>query len=203
MKKLLFKFVNSKGAKNFVSHFVQGLIVVAPISITLFLLYKIFYFIYITFHLPLLIVNALLDPLIILLAIILFIYIVGRLSATLLFNPAYIRLEKDIEKVPFIRLVYTSVKDMLSAFVGSKRKFNQPVLVTIDKANDIKQLGFITQSDLSQINLDKEYVAVYVPFSYGLSGKLYIVHKNSVIPVDASPTDVMKFVISGGVTHVD
>jgi len=91
----------------------------------------------------------------------------------------------------------------MSAFVGSKKKFKRPVLVTLDKANNIKQLGFITQEDLSDMGIDKEYMGVYMPFSYGFSGKLLIVHKDNVTPVDGSSTDVMKFIVSGGVTHVD
>jgi len=189
--------------KNIISHFAQGLLVLAPIAITGFVLYKIFDFVHTTFHFLGVIVHPLLDPFIIVLAIIIIIYIVGRLSSTLLFTPAYHRFEKDMERVPLIRIVYTSVKDVMSAFVGSKRRFNKPVLVTLDKINNIKQMGFITQEDLSMMNLEKEYVAVYMPFSYGFSGKLLILHKDSVEPIDASATDVMKFIVSGGVTHVD
>jgi len=191
------------GVKNAISHFVQGILVLAPIAITVYILYKVFDFFHSTFHFLGVIVHPLLDPFIILFSIVILIYLVGRISSSLLFTPAYHRLEKDIEKVPLIRIVYSSVKDLMSAFVGSKRRFNRPVLVTLDKLNNIKQLGFITQEDLSNLNLEKEYIAVYMPFSYGFSGRLLILHKDSVAPVDASSTDVMKFIVSGGVTHVD
>jgi uncharacterized membrane protein len=191
------------GLKNAIGHFVQGLIVIAPFAITVFVFYKVLDIVHSTFHFVGVIVHPLLDPFIILIAIVLFIYIIGRISATLLFTPMYHRMEKDIERVPLIRVVYTSVKDMMSAFVGSKRRFNRPVLVTIDKANNIKQMGFITQEDLSNMKIEKEYVAVYMPFSYGFSGKLLIMPKENVVAVDASATEVMKFIVSGGVTHVD
>jgi len=193
----------SHGLKNAIGHFVQGLIVIAPLAITLFVFYKVLDFVHSTFHFVGVIVHPLLDPFIILVAIVLGIYIIGRISAILLFTPMYHRIEKDIERVPLIRVVYTSVKDMMSAFVGSKRRFNRPVLVTIDKANNIKQMGFITQEDLSNMNIEASYVAVYMPFSYGFSGKLLIMPKENVVPVDASATEVMKFIVSGGVTHVD
>ncbi len=193
----------SHGAKNFISHFVQGLLIIAPLAITLFILYKIFDFIHSTFHFLGVIVHPLVDPFIIVTILILLIYAIGKLSSLFIFTPVYTRLQKDFEKVPFIRGVYSSIKDILSAFVGNKRKFNRPVLVTVDKVNDIKQIGFLTQEDMSNMDIAKEYMAVYMPFSYGLSGKLLIVHKDSVTPLNASATEAMKFVVSGGVTHVD
>jgi uncharacterized membrane protein len=196
------KILQSKFVKNFISHCVQGLIVIAPTVITVFVFYRLFIFINTTFQFPR-IVNPYLDPLIIPLAIILFIYLIGRLSATLFFTPVLMRLEKDVERVPLIRVVYSAVKDLSSAFIGNKRKFNRPVLVTIDKLNDIKQIGFVTQTDLSNMSIEKDRISVYLPFSYGLNGKLIIVHKDSVQPLDVSSAEAMKFIISGGVTHVD
>ncbi len=196
------KVFKSRIVKNFISHFVQGLIVIAPTVITIFVFYRLFLFFNHTFHFPR-IVNPYLDPFIILIGIVLFIFLVGRLSATIFFTPVIVRSEKVVERVPFIRVVYSAVKDLFSAFIGNKKKFNRPVLVTIDKANDIKQMGFVTQTDLSTMSIDKDFISVYLPFSYGLNGKLIIVHKDSVIPLDVSATEAMKFIVSGGVTHVD
>lgn len=198
MKKLL----QSKFVKNFISHCVQGLIVIAPTVVTIFVFYRLFIFFNDTFQFPR-IVNPYLDPLIIPVGIVLFIYLVGRLSASLIFTPVLMRIEKDVERVPLIRVVYSAVKDLFSAFIGNKRKFNRPVLVTVDKLNDIKQIGFVTQTDLSNMAIDMNFISVYLPFSYGLSGKLIIVHKDSIQALDVSGAEAMKFVISGGVTHVD
>lgn len=203
LKDGLKKFTQSHAVKNFVGHLVQGLLVITPAGITVFVVYKIVEFFGDTFGFIHRIVHPFVDPFIILAAIILIIYIVGRLSSSFIFTPVYDRLEKDIEKVPLIRIIYSSVKDFTSAFVGSKRKFNKPVLVTIDKVNGIKQIGFVTQSDLSTMSIGSDYMAVYMPFSYGFSGKLLIVKKENVEPLDATPTEAMKFVVSGGVTHVD
>lgn len=193
----------SHGVKNTISHFVQGLVVLSPLAITVFVLYKIFDFIHSAFHFKAVFVNQYIDPFLIVLVIIFLVYVVGLISSMLIFEPVYHRIEKNVEKVPFIRGVYSSIKDIMGAFVGSKRKFNRPVLVTLDKANNIKQMGFITEEDLSGMGIGKEYTAVYLPFSYGFSGKLVIVQKDSITPVDANGTDAMKFIVSGGVTHVD
>lgn len=196
------KIFQSTIVKNFISHFVQGLIVIAPTVITVFVFYRLFLFFKNNFKF-LTIVNPYVDPFIILVGIILFIFLVGRLSATIFFTPVYVGIEKGVERVPFIRVVYSAVKDLFSAFIGNKKKFNRPVLVTIDKANDIKQMGFVTQTDLSTMSIEKDFISVYLPFSYGLNGKLIIVHKDSVQPLDVSATEAMKFIVSGGVTHVD
>ncbi|HTB32189.1 MAG TPA: DUF502 domain-containing protein [Bacteroidia bacterium] len=196
------KILQSRIIKNFISHFAQGLIVIAPTVITVFVFYRLFIFFRNNFpntHL----VNPYLDPVIIIVGIILLIFLIGRLSATIFFTPVMVRSEKVVERVPFIRVVYSAVKDLFSAFIGNKKKFNRPVLVTIDKANDIKQIGFVTQTDLSSMDIAKDMISVYLPFSYGLNGKLIIIHKDSVQPLDVSASEAMKFIVSGGVTHVD
>jgi uncharacterized membrane protein len=86
--------------------------------------------------------------------------------------------------------------------MGNKKRFNKPVLVTIDKANNIQQLGFITQTDLADLNI-KDKVAVYLPLSYSLSGKLIIIPSSQIEKVDKDAPEVMKFIISGGVTDVE
>ena len=196
------KFLQSKFVKNFIGHSVQGLIVIAPTVVTIFVFYRLFVFFNDTFQFPK-IVNPYLDPVIVVAGTISFIYLVGRLSGSIIFTPVLMRIEKDVERVPLIRVVYSAVKDLFSAFIGNKRKFNRPVLVTIDKLNDIKQIGFVTQTDLSNMAIEKEFISVYLPFSYGLSGKLIIVHKDSIQTLNVSGAEAMKFVISGGVTHVD
>ncbi len=198
MKQLL----KSRIVKNFISHFAQGLIVIAPTVITVFVFYRLFIFFKNNFpntHL----VSPYADPFIILFVIIIFIFLVGRLSATIFFTPVIVGSEKVVERVPFIRVVYSAVKDLFSHFIGNKKKFNRPVLVTIDKANDIKQIGFVTQTDLTTMSIEQGFISVYLPFSYGLNGKLIIVHKDSVIALNVSATEAMKFIVSGGVTHVD
>jgi uncharacterized membrane protein len=99
--------------------------------------------------------------------------------------------------------VYGSIKDFMSAFVGSKKRFNKPVLITINKENNIQQLGFITKEDLSELKISKGTVAVYVPLSYSISGNLLIVPTDHITVVDASSAEVMKFIVSGGVTDID
>lgn len=104
-----------------------------------------------------------------------------------------------INRIPFIKLIYSSLKDLISAFVGDKRKFNRPVLVTINKENTLHQIGFVTQDDLTDLGL-KDMVAVYFPHSYAFSGNHFLVPKDSVKPLNISGPAAMKFIVSGGIS---
>lgn len=135
-----------------------------------------------------------------LLIILAVITIFGYLGSTLLAKPLFDFLEDLLKKVPFVNLIYTSIKDLIEAFVGDKKKFNQAVVVTIDKHSTLKKLGFITQHDLTNLGL-KGMVSVYCPHSYNFSGNLFVVPKEHVTPIqNVSSAAFMKFVVSGGVS---
>lgn len=124
----------------------------------------------------------------------------GYLGSTLLVKPFFDVLEELLIKVPFVNLIYTSIKDLMGAFVGDKKKFNQAVIITMDNDPGVQKLGFITQEDLSNIGLPDK-VAVYCPHSYNFSGNLFIVLRSNVKLVNnISSADFMKFVVSGGVS---
>lgn len=107
--------------------------------------------------------------------------------------------DHGINRIPLVKLIYSSIKDLISAFVGDKRKFNKPVLVTMNKENNLYQIGFITQDDLKDLGL-KEMVAVYIPQSYAFAGHHFIVPRENVKPLDVSGTVAMKFIVSGGIS---
>jgi uncharacterized membrane protein len=88
---------------------------------------------------------------------------------------------------------------LLGAFVGDKKKFNKPVLVRINKDNNLHQIGFVTQADLTDLGLD-DMVVVYFPHSYAFSGYHYFVAKENVKPLNIPGPTAMKFIVSGGVS---
>lgn len=104
-----------------------------------------------------------------------------------------------VNRIPLVKLIYSSVKDLLAAFVGDKKKFDRPVLVTINKENQLHRIGFITQSDLSELGL-KDMIVVYFPQSYAVAGDHFVVPKENVKPLDVPGTAAMKFIVSGGVS---
>ena len=107
--------------------------------------------------------------------------------------------DRGMNKIPLIKLLYSALKDLLNAFVGEKKKFNKPVLVEINRENKLYQIGFMTQSDLTELGL-KEMISVYVPHSYAFSGMHYIIPRDRVTPLNISGTVAMKYIVSGGVS---
>ena len=68
---------------------------------------------------------------------------------------------------------------------------------------NVERLGFITQKDLTELGISADKIGVYIPFSYAVTGNLIIVPKDCVTPVNGNSADIMKFIISGGVTVID
>lgn len=186
--------------RKFLNYFLQGLLIVGPIAVTIYILFMVFN--YVDTIIPFELVLPFRIPGLGLLLIILLISIVGYLGSSYAINPFMAVIEKGIERAPLVKLIYSSIKDLIAAFVGEKKRFNHPVLVTINKEAGIQRIGFITQNDLSDIGLPNEKVAVYFPFSYSFAGELLIVPKENIAMINASGTEMMKFVISGGVTEI-
>ncbi|MBL7884106.1 MAG: DUF502 domain-containing protein [Bacteroidia bacterium] len=186
-----------------IRYFIQGLIITVPIGITAIVIYKVFSWFFSLFSVFGTIVSPVVDPLIILILGVVLILLMGLLGSSIILRPIFSLFDATLENTPVVKTVYSSIKDFMSAFVGSKKRFNKPVLITINKENNIQQLGFITKEDLSELNIGKDTVAVYVPLSYSISGNLLIVPTDHITIVDASSPEVMKFIVSGGVTDID
>ncbi len=177
-----------------INAFLQGLLLISPISITIFVIYKLLEFI--DGLLPLKI------PGLGLLIIFGSITFIGFVGSVIIKRPLTFIFQKVIERIPLIKILYTSIADLLSAFVGQKKKFTEPVMVLMNKESNVRKLGFITEKDLQTIGISHDFVAVYLPHSYNFSGNMFIVPAENVIPVDANPAEFMKFIVSGGVTKV-
>jgi uncharacterized membrane protein len=188
--------------KKYIGFFLQGLVVLAPLGVTVY----IFYVIISTIgrFLPSdFLINSYVDPIIAVIIGFVVIMGVGFFASSFLFRAVYNAFEHAMERAPFVKIIYSSIKDFLSAFVGSKRKFNKPVLVTINKENNIRQLGFITQDNLKDFGVPENMVAVYLPSSYSIAGQTLIVPSSSVQFLDIPASEVMKFIVSGGVSDMD
>ncbi|MDQ2657998.1 MAG: DUF502 domain-containing protein [Bacteroidota bacterium] len=125
--------------------------------------------------------------------------LIGYLSTNYIFKTMGKWFDAGMNRIPLVKIIYSTVKDLLGAVVGDKRKFNKPVLVRINRENDLHQIGFITQDDLSALDLP-EMVVVYIPHSYALSGYHYFVPKANIKPLKISGPLAMKFIVSGGVS---
>jgi uncharacterized membrane protein len=177
--------------KRLANYFLRGLVVIAPVVITLYVCVWIFRRIDGVLGLPVPGLGFLLT--------IAVITVVGFLASNLLARSLVSLLERVMTRLPFVRLLYTSTKDMLDAFVGEKRRFDAPVVVAITPDGGPKALGFVTMRALEHLGLG-QHVAVYFPQSYNFAGNLLLVPSERVTPLAADSTAVMAFIVSGGVT---
>lgn len=185
-----------------IRYFFQGLLLISPLAITIYAIVVSLEFVdgllikYLTkligFRIPGLG----------LLIIFTFITLIGVLGSSILIKPILNSLDKLISQAPLVKIIYTSIKDFMSAFVGKDKKFTEPVLVKMNRESDIEKLGFITQHDLTLLGIDAGKVAVYLPHSYNFSGNLFIVPAINVTPIKANSTEVMKFIVTAGVTSI-
>lgn len=187
--------------KKLLRYFFQGLIFFAPAVVTLYILYIIFTYVdgfiqgFVQHIVPFKI------PGLGIVAILIIVTLMGFIGQSILFRPLSQMIDRAFQNAPLVKVLYSSIRDVLSAFVGHEKKFNKPVLVKINKMSDLEKIGFLTNEDLKKLEIvDK--VAVYFPYSYGIYGELVIVPKDQVKPLNIPASEAMKFVVSGGVINL-
>ncbi len=137
-----------------------------------------------------------------LIAVLILLTVVGYVSKFFVFHKVMKSLDIYLEKAPGLKIIYTTVKDLIANVSGSKKKFNKPVLVNFSPENNLYRMGFITQESLGSIGLN-DFIAVYIPMSFSIAGNVYFVHKKNIqILTHLDPGTAMKFLISGGITDL-
>jgi uncharacterized membrane protein len=188
----------------FVNYMIKGLLIVLPIALSVFIVYW-----GVTTVDSWLNVNNILGldpntnesrniPGLGLVLVIFIILTAGIFVTYFVTEPMYNWFQRIMNRLPILKFIYSSIKDLTEAFVGDEKKFNTPVIVEVE--GDMKRIGFLTQSDLSTIGLPGESI-VYFPFSYSFAGQVYIVKNEKIKLLEMSAADAMKLVVSGGVTH--
>lgn len=185
--------------KKIINYLLQGLLYIAPLSITAYIIYGVFTLLdgmsqellakFVDIRIPGLGV----------LTLILFLILIGILGKTFIAKPLKLVLNRIIESIPLLNFIYSAFNDLFKAFVGQEKKFDQPVLVKVNLNSDLEKLGFITEENLQLLD-EKDKVAVYFPHSYNFSGELFIVPRVNIKSVDINSSDVMKFIVSAGLT---
>lgn len=176
--------------KKLTKYFFEGLIVLLPLAATVYLLYWIFTAIDNLFSFDIPGIG---------LAITLAIVILAGVIASSVFTKGFVGIIHDLfGRLPLIKLIYNSIKDLIEAFVGDKKKFNKPCLVKL--GNDVEILGFVTEENLSIIN-EEGKLAVYIPQAYNFAGNLIVVPAEKVKILSAGAKEVMTFIVSGGLSQ--
>jgi uncharacterized membrane protein len=133
--------------------------------------------------------------------VVVIIMIAGILVTNVITDPIKRWFKRWVNRLPFFNFLYSSIKDLTEAFVGDEKKFNEAVIVEVNEFG-LKKIGFLVQKDLAKLGLPGE-VAVYFPYSYSFAGQVVIIPADKVKPIDRNAADMMKFVISGGVSGLD
>ena len=187
--------------KKLTSYFLQGLLFLAPISITFYVIYLVFDF---SDNILQETISGMIGreiPGLGILIMVVFLTILGYVGQTVIARPFKDFFHKLIHTIPLLELIYSAIKDFFSAFVGKDKKFNKPVLFKINPNDNASRVGFITNDHLDAFGAS-ELVAVYVPFSYTFTGETYLVSKDAIKSISAPASEVMKFLVAGGVADV-
>jgi len=185
--------------KRFLKYFLRGLLVFVPVGATIIIIIYVFTSLdtffekYLTF-----IQYAGLRLLVGLLIIIGGIFLIGLFASNFVGKKLFGLLDKILTNVPLIKMLYSAIRDLVEAFAGEKKKFDKPVLVTLGTSSYAKIIGFMTRESLENLGL-KDHVAVYLPQSYNFAGNVLIFPKEAVTPLNIESSEVMTFIVSGGV----
>ena len=177
--------------KRISQYFLQGLLFLVPLVVTVYVIYWVFVRIDGFLNLPV--------PGLGFIVTIVFITLVGFGASNFLTRNLVHLVDKIFVKLPLVKMIYTAIKDLVNAFVGDKKSFNRPVQVVIDRESNLRVIGFATRDSLDTIGIQGS-VAVYLPQSYNFAGNLIIVDREQVVPISADPGEVMKLIVSGGVS---
>ena len=183
--------------KTILRFLIQGLIILAPIGITVYVLYWLFDK-----------VDRILRPYVDIpglgfVIILLFVILVGWVSSFFLMGSFINFFDQWMERAPGIKFIYSSTKDFFEAFAGDKRKFNKSVLINV-YADNVWIIGFVTDEELQKFELGMDMISVYVPQAYNFAGQLYLLPKDRVKLIETITSgQAMKYAVTGGVVQLD
>ena len=181
--------------KKLINYFLQGLLYIVPITVT-------GAFVVWSFNKIDKLIPGLF-PGLGLIIIIVFITMIGFLGSAVITNPINSFFQNLLKKAPLLETIYSSVKDLMNTFVGKKKGFKKPVLIKLYENSTIERIGFITNEDLKSLGIKEGKVLVYLPHSYAFSGQLFVVDRSYVTPIDGSSSQIMKLLVSGGITEIE
>jgi uncharacterized membrane protein len=173
--------------------FLRGLLILAPASLTAYFVVALVRWLDSTFDVGV--------PGLGIAVVVVAVAMVGWVGSSLVVRPLLVLAERVVNRLPLVGIIYTSLRDLFDAFVGDNQKFNQPVMVKLTEDSQSYKIGFVTQPSLANFSLP-EMAAVYFPDSYNFSGELLLVPRHHIIPLNLPSTEVMKFIVSGGVAGV-
>ena len=191
--------------------FIAGLLVVLPISITLFvltfllkkldnLLSPAFVKLLILFGLPL--EEGQFIPGLGFVATILTILFSGLITKNIIGRKFFNLGEIIVEKIPVARSIYSGLKQIIETVTKSQTETFSKVVMIEYPRKGLLSLGFVTCAAKGEIQeiTDESVINVFVPTTPNpTSGVLVFVSKKDIIPLSMTVEDGIKLVVSGGI----
>jgi uncharacterized membrane protein len=186
------------------SALVRGLVVVLPISFTVWLLWWLGSS-----------TEALLQSLILLVvpanyylpgmgivAALALLLAAGTLFNALLVQSALASWERFLERIPVVKTIYGATRDFVRLLpTGGKRRDLRHVVLA--RFGEAQVIGFVTQDDASELGIVEpkdDLVAVYFPMSYQIGGYTALLPRSRVVPLDLTVEAAMRLVLTGGIS---
>lgn len=125
------------------------------------------------------------------------IFAIGILVQAYLVGRLFQLFEALLERIPLVKTLYGSAKDLLYFVAGGKGTEMQKVVsITID--GDIRMIGFVTNEDVTLGNQD-DLITVYLPLSYQIGGFLLYLPRSRCEPLDIPVQQAMQQVLTAHV----
>lgn len=174
--------------------FINGLILLVPLAITVFVVTEVLNFTEIVLgkHFPVY------YPGMGIVTVLLVIYLVGWLSSYWFMKRVISYGEWLLGKIPVVKFIYNSVKHLSTAVFESNNMFDHVVLVPFHQS---RALGFVMAEVPAVLRekLGDDYVCVFVPWSLNMtSGTNLFVKKSDVIYLDISNESALQYMLTAG-----
>lgn len=132
-----------------------------------------------------------------LLAVVLFILLIGFFARLWLTRKFLELVEWIIWKIPLVKGLYSTLKDTIHSFLGEQKSFDTVVFVPVAGT---KRMGFLTVKEPRFTTKDgQEYVGVYFPQSLQFSGDLHWYKKEEIEVLDLNVDEALQLILSGGI----
>ncbi|NIR25986.1 MAG: DUF502 domain-containing protein [Gammaproteobacteria bacterium] len=177
--------------KRLTRYFFEGILFLGPIVLTAYIVYVVFVKIDSLFRFDV--------PGFGFLVTIALITVFGFIASNFLTRKIAALVDRIFARLPVVKMIYNSIKDVISAMFGEKKTFDSPVAVSLVPGSDIWALGFITAESLERFGVE-DRVAVYLPQSYNFAGNMILVPKQSIRRLETDGGALMKFIVSGGIS---
>lgn len=171
--------------------FFNGLIVLGPVALTVYLCVLAFRWVDGWLNIPI--------PGVGFVATVALVTLLGFVTTNVVARSAVGLVDQLFARLPFVRLLYTALRDVFGAFVGDQKRFTVPVMVEMVPGSGVRVMGFLTQQELAEFDMP-DHVAVYLPQSYNFAGQTIVLPADRVTRLHAKPSDVLAFIVSGGIS---